>query len=147
VPGTGNVIAELPPEEEVEADTGAQEDAGDLNSILLPNGVLPSDVFQFSVSYKQAAFDGYVGGRKGVLLRGQKSPSLSVSLVACDCSWVKQHSPACAAASIAGAWNIIHGYRYEGECILCEPWTVVLMTVLSSPQPRSSRRAEPRHRG
>lgn len=56
----GNLIAALPSEKEVEADTADAESSGDLNAILLPGGSLPSHVRQFSVSYKQAAFEGCV---------------------------------------------------------------------------------------
>lgn len=64
-----------------EADTEAPEDVRDLNALLLPSGTLPLDVERFSVSYSTALFTG----------------------------WVKQGSPCCAAASIAGAWNALSG--------------------------------------
>ncbi|CAM9490304.1 unnamed protein product, partial [Ectocarpus sp. 13 AM-2016] len=67
--------------ERVEADTEEPEDVSDLNTLLLPSGTLPLDVERFSVSYSRA------------LLKG----------------WVKQGSPCCAAASLAGAWNALGG--------------------------------------
>ncbi|CAN0385312.1 unnamed protein product, partial [Ectocarpus sp. 12 AP-2014] len=67
--------------ERVEADTEEPEDVSDLNTLLLPSGALPLDVERFSVSYSRA------------LLKG----------------WVKQGSPCCAAASLAGAWNALGG--------------------------------------
>lgn len=62
-----------------EADTEDSEEVSDLNALLLPSGALPLDVECFSVSYSRA------------LLAG----------------WVKQGSPCCAAASVAGAWNAL----------------------------------------
>lgn len=67
--------------EQEEADTEAPEDVRDLNALLLPSGTLPLDVECFSVSYSTALFAG----------------------------WVKQGSPCCAAASVAGAWNALSG--------------------------------------
>lgn len=67
--------------ERVEADTEEPEEVSDLNTLLLPSGALPLDVERFSVSYSRA------------LLAG----------------WVKQGSPCCAAASVAGAWNALGG--------------------------------------
>ena len=67
--------------EAIEADTEDPEDIPDLNALLLPSGALPLDVERFSVSYSAA------------LLAG----------------WVKQGSPCCAAASVAGAWNALGG--------------------------------------
>lgn len=67
--------------EQEEADTEAPEDIRDLNALLLPSGALPLDVERFSVSYSTALFAG----------------------------WVKQGSPCCAAASVAGAWNALNG--------------------------------------
>jgi len=69
-------------DEKVEMDTVDAEDTYDLNALLLPdasNFRLPS-YDRFSVSYSLAALNG----------------------------WVKQPSPCCAAASVAGAWNAIH---------------------------------------
>ncbi|CBN76549.1 conserved unknown protein [Ectocarpus siliculosus] len=67
--------------ERVEADTEEPEDVSDLNTLLLPSGALPLDVERFSVSYSRALLTG----------------------------WVKQGSPCCAAASVAGAWNALGG--------------------------------------
>lgn len=65
----------------VEADTEDPEEISDLNAMLLPSGALPLDVERFSVSYSRALLEG----------------------------WVKQGSPCCAAASLAGAWNALSG--------------------------------------
>eukprot|EP00752_Nemacystus_decipiens_P001290 g1283.t1 len=67
--------------EPIEADTEDPEDVPDLNALLLPSGALPLDVERFSVSYSAAVLAG----------------------------WVKQGSPCCAAASLAGAWNALCG--------------------------------------
>lgn len=99
---TNGQIAAVSSMQEVEADTADAEGAGDLNSILLPGGSLPKNVRQFSVSYKKSALDGYVAPTTPGAARG-------AHLLPLCARWVKQHSPACAAASIAGAWNIVHG--------------------------------------
>ncbi|CAM9576640.1 unnamed protein product, partial [Choristocarpus tenellus] len=65
----------------METDTTEDEDVVDLNALLLPGGILPVDVDRFSLSYSKALFGG----------------------------WVKQDSPCCAAASVAGAWNGLMG--------------------------------------
>lgn len=65
----------------VEADTEESEEISDLDALLLPSGALPLDVERFSVSYSRALLEG----------------------------WVKQGSPCCAAASLAGAWNAVSG--------------------------------------
>ncbi|CAM9544318.1 unnamed protein product [Scytosiphon promiscuus] len=65
----------------VEADTEDSEEISDLSALLLPSGALPVDVERFSVSYSKALLEG----------------------------WVKQGSPCCAAASLAGAWNALCG--------------------------------------
>jgi hypothetical protein len=73
----------------VEQDTEDKEDIPNLIEFLLPSSI--SEVFsssrnqqyaQFNLSYNQNIFQG----------------------------WVKQPSPCCAAASVAGAWNAIHHY-------------------------------------
>lgn len=71
-----------------EADSEDPEDLPNLNALLLPSGSFPLDVERFSVSYSKA------------LLAG----------------WVKQGSPCCAAASVAGAWNALgnQGRREAG---------------------------------
>eukprot|EP00968_Pinguiococcus_pyrenoidosus_P012795 scaffold1136_cov260-Pinguiococcus_pyrenoidosus.AAC.26 len=66
-----------------ERDTDAAEDVVDLFALLLPSAELRRDVRRFSLSYNMAALDG----------------------------WVKQPSPCCAAAAVAGAWNALHGLR------------------------------------
>eukprot|EP00041_Stephanoeca_diplocostata_P017857 m.367973 g.367973 ORF g.367973 m.367973 type:complete len:506 (-) comp20841_c0_seq2:107-1624(-) len=68
--------------ESVECDTSAAEDV-DMAALLLPGGVFPLSLPQFGVWYSNNAFNG----------------------------WVKQHSPACAAASVAGAWNAVLGLK------------------------------------
>jgi hypothetical protein len=73
----------------VEQDTEDKEEIPNLIEFLLPSSV--SEVFsssrnqqyaQFNISYNQNIFQG----------------------------WVKQPSPCCAAASVAGAWNAVHHY-------------------------------------
>lgn len=78
---TATAVGAAPHGETVEADTEDPEDTPDLNALLLPSGALPLDAERFSVSYSTA------------LLAG----------------WVKQGSPCCAAASLAGAWNALGG--------------------------------------
>ncbi|CAM9555363.1 unnamed protein product, partial [Hapterophycus canaliculatus] len=83
-------------EEMVEADTEQPEEISNLNALLLPSGILPLDVERFSVSYSRALLEG----------------------------WVRQESPCCAAASIAGAWNALSGKprgaegALSNECVL-----------------------------
>lgn len=67
-------------EETYERDTDDPE-TQDLLGLLLPGGKLPATADRFSLQYSQALLDG----------------------------WVKQHSPACAAASVAGTWNALMG--------------------------------------
>ena len=66
--------------DEIETDT---EDsfAVDLQKLLLPNIIFPYLVKTFSISYSQGLLDG----------------------------WVPQHSPCCAATSVAGACNAMLG--------------------------------------
>ena len=61
-----------------ERDTQAPEEE-DLMALLLPGGNLPTSNAAFSLQYHGGAFSG----------------------------WVKQRSPACAAASLAGSWNAL----------------------------------------
>mmetsp|Transcript_171 Transcript_171/g.289 ORF Transcript_171/g.289 Transcript_171/m.289 type:complete len:573 (-) Transcript_171:9-1727(-) len=76
--------------EKIEADTADAEDAVELSKILLPGSDFPEDVSNFSVSYNKALLD----------------------------AWVKQPSPCCGAASVAGAANCIRGIkRGEEGCI------------------------------
>ena len=62
----------MPTEAEVEQDTAAHEEVDNLMELLLPEGKLPMDASHFGLHYSKAALDG----------------------------WVKQRSPACAAASV-----------------------------------------------
>lgn len=77
------------PAELFEKDTDEAEDSLQLNELLLPPVVgvtpplLPTKVSRFSVSYNMQVILG----------------------------WVKQPSPCCAAASVAGAWNAIFDLR------------------------------------
>jgi len=66
--------------EALEAYGGVPPDI-DLKRLLLPNGKVPTGVANLCVYYCPAALEG----------------------------WVSQHSPACAAASTAGAWNALLG--------------------------------------
>ena len=66
--------------DDYERDTEAPEEI-DLMALLLPDGRLPHCLDRFSLQYSMAAFKG----------------------------WVKQRSPACAAASVAGSWNALMG--------------------------------------
>jgi len=63
--------------ERIEADTADSEDTLNLQTILLPSSSFPPNAKSFSVSYNKGLLDG----------------------------WVKQPSPCCAAASVAGAYN------------------------------------------
>ena len=54
-------------------------------ALLLPDGGLPHCADKFSLQYSMGAFRG----------------------------WVKQRSPACAAASVAGSWNALMGVRSQ----------------------------------
>ena len=68
------------PEEKVEMDTSEAEEVT-LESLLLPEGKLPSDVQNMMISYNNNVLNG----------------------------WVKQKAPVCAASSMAGAWNATFG--------------------------------------
>ena len=63
----------------MERDDDESEHIPRLECLLLPDGKFPVHVKSFGVSYSQACFGG----------------------------WVKQGSPCCAAASVAGAWNAL----------------------------------------
>ena len=81
-PNKARAPAELKPakKDDYERDTEAPEET-DLMGLLLPDGQLPQSADKFSLQYSMAAFRG----------------------------WVKQRSPACAAASVAGSWNALMG--------------------------------------
>lgn len=66
------------PLDEYERDTGAPEEV-DLMALLLPEGRLPACLDKLTLQYSVALLNG----------------------------WVKQRSPACAAASVAGSWNAL----------------------------------------
>eukprot|EP00668_Euglena_longa_P015592 GGOE01019696.1.p1 GENE.GGOE01019696.1~~GGOE01019696.1.p1 ORF type:complete len:478 (-),score=160.34 GGOE01019696.1:371-1804(-) len=87
VESAATLEALIPPADRMEADTAQDEDAVDLETLLLPDGRLPMDVLNFSLHVCHAALNG----------------------------WVKQTSPACAAASTAGAWNTVLGLRRDAE--------------------------------
>ena len=66
-------------DDDYERDTHENEDMSDRLSLLLPNGAFPPCADKFGLTLSEAAFAG----------------------------WVKQTSPACCAASTAGAWNAV----------------------------------------
>lgn len=72
--------------DDYERDTEAPEEI-DLMALLLPDGQLPHCLDRFSLQYSMAAFKG----------------------------WVKQRSPACAAASVAGSWNALMGLARDAD--------------------------------
>ena len=72
--------------DDYERDTDAPEEI-DLMALLLPDGQLPHCLDKFSLQYSMAAFKG----------------------------WVKQRSPACAAASVAGSWNALMGLSRDQD--------------------------------
>eukprot|EP00056_Hartaetosiga_gracilis_P006106 m.93089 g.93089 ORF g.93089 m.93089 type:complete len:439 (+) comp12380_c0_seq6:74-1390(+) len=84
-------------EADYERDTDAQE-ATDITSLLFPDGIFPADKSKFSVSYNNRLFDG----------------------------WVKQPSPACAVASLAGAYNALTHRTREDEGSLHQPDVLLL---------------------
>lgn len=75
----------------IEQDTEENEDIPNIFNFLLPFSSLEEfggrQFTQFSVSFNQNIFQG----------------------------WVKQPSPCCAAAAVAGAWNAIHHYSRNNE--------------------------------
>ena len=71
----------------------------DLTNLLLPDGKFPLDVEGFGVWYSKRVLDG----------------------------WVKQHSPACAAASVATAWNALLGFERNEEDALRQDDVVALL--------------------
>lgn len=71
--------------ERIEADTADSEDAVPLSRILLPDDSFPTEVSCFSVSYSKALLN----------------------------AWVKQPSPCCGAASVAGAVNCLRGFTRD----------------------------------
>jgi hypothetical protein len=79
----------------IEQDTEDQEDIPNLFNFLLPptidwSNTYSSRISQFGLYYNQGVFNG----------------------------WVKQPSPCCAAASVAGAWNALHHYhRKDSEAL------------------------------
>jgi hypothetical protein len=66
-------------DDKIERDTADIEDVNNLLGVLLPDGQIPQDCSQFGFAFNKKLFDG----------------------------WVKQPSPCCAAASLAGAWNCL----------------------------------------
>lgn len=87
-------------------DTEDPEDVSDLSTLLLPEGTFPTDVERFSVSYSRA------------LLAG----------------WVKQDSPCCAAASVAGAWNALMQRSRGDEGALSSESVLRVMRVVLEDQ-------------
>lgn len=89
----------------MEKDDDAPEDM-DLMALLLPEGRLDAGSSvraQFGLNYNQA------------LLMG----------------WVKQSSPACAAASVAGAWNALHGWtRRDAHAVQQRDVVAILAEIL-----------------
>lgn len=79
-------VQEVKVKDDYERDTEAPEEI-DLMALLLPDGQLPHCLDRFSLQYSMAAFKG----------------------------WVKQRSPACAAASVAGSWNALMGLARDGD--------------------------------
>jgi len=73
-----------------EKDTLQDEEEYDMNTLLFPDGYLPTNKVNFSFHYNMQVLKG----------------------------WVRQTSPACAAASVAGAWNALlmggDGRKEEG---------------------------------
>lgn len=71
---------------EVEQDTFEDEEITNVVQFILPSASILSNSFQFGMSYNRFVFDG----------------------------WVKQPSPCCAAAAVAGAWNsLFHFHRRQ----------------------------------
>jgi hypothetical protein len=88
IPASSSIFNEILPSNMIEADTKTGEEIQSLDELLLPNQMLPrAGTRRFSLSYSMAALDG----------------------------WVKQNSPVCAAASIAGAWNTVHALKHGEE--------------------------------
>jgi len=80
-------------ENNYEHDQGSEAIEGDaLQKLLLPEGRFPTgpQVNGFGMAYSSAVFDG----------------------------WVNQPSPCCAAASIAGAWNVVHQLNRDDSAAL-----------------------------
>ncbi len=69
----------------VEKDTDDIEDITNLVEYLLPSQSILNEASSFGVHYNRNIFNG----------------------------WVKQPSPCCAASSVAGAWNAVHGYHRQ----------------------------------
>lgn len=93
-----------PEKDAVEADTQDNFEV-DLTNLLLPDGKFPLDVEGFGVWYSKRVLDG----------------------------WVKQHSPACAAASVATAWNALLGFeRNEKDALRQDDVVALLKECLES---------------
>ena len=106
----------LAEDEGIEKDTAEAEDVSDLElmKLLLPDGTLPAinhpTISQFSISYSSALLGG----------------------------WVKQRSPGCAAASVAGAVNALRG------CHRSAPGALSMDNVIEVLKDIQRRRAEDR---
>lgn len=86
-----------------------------LNELLLPDGVFPQGCAQFGVWYSNELLNG----------------------------WVKQHSPACAAASVAGAWNALAAVGRADPSAVCQDDVVELLKAcLRGRVAKRTRRAE-----
>lgn len=75
------------PPEVMEQDTTDIEDVPDLLSIIIPPGTVPDNCGQLGIFYNRKVFNG----------------------------WVKQPSPCCGAASVAGAWNALSCFHRKDE--------------------------------
>ncbi len=71
----------------VEQDTFDSEDIPDLLQYVLPNGRIPDNCTMFGMNFNKRVFNG----------------------------WVKQPSPCCGAASVAGAWNSLCGFHRDDK--------------------------------
>jgi hypothetical protein len=98
--------------EKYEKDTAEEEEVLDLTTLVLPHGVLPAEQDFFAVSYNTA------------LLHG----------------WVKQPSPCCAAASVAGAWNALAG-RCRDDALAFSHTTVIEALAATLREQIASKRA------
>jgi hypothetical protein len=98
--------------ERYEKDTAEEEEVLDLTTLVLPHGVLPAEQACFAMSYNTA------------LLHG----------------WVKQPSPCCAAASVAGAWNALAG-RCRNDALAFSYTTVIEALAATLREQIASKRA------
>mmetsp|Transcript_38427 Transcript_38427/g.64557 ORF Transcript_38427/g.64557 Transcript_38427/m.64557 type:complete len:360 (+) Transcript_38427:153-1232(+) len=92
----------------MEKDTLQAEGEYDLNTLMFPDGYLPTDKLNFLFQYNMA------------LLKG----------------WVRQTSPACAASSVAGAWNalLVGGEGRNDASALYQPDVVEVYVKLIEEQ-------------